>query len=176
LKVSSWSDPAKEAEKLTPEIAKIVKAQDVDRVIVVKGPGPFTALRVGIVTANAIAMNTKAKMIAISTFDLFKAMASSEPFDFIVLNGGGRTLIVSDGNEHKQILAENFVQEHQGKSKKIIADVNPVQKEILGSHFEYVSLPLNFAQVCAKISSAPDTVIVDQLPLLPYYIKEPSIT
>ena len=43
---------------------------DVDLVTVVKGPGSFTGLRVGIATAKAIAWAAGARLIAVSGFDL----------------------------------------------------------------------------------------------------------
>ena len=53
-----------QAEKLLVEIDKLIKANEANEaneanklkaIIVVNGPGPFTALRVGVVTANTLA-------------------------------------------------------------------------------------------------------------------------
>ncbi len=53
-----------QAEKLLPEIDKLFKKQaykpsNLQAIFVVNGPGPFTALRIGVVTANTLAWALK---------------------------------------------------------------------------------------------------------------------
>lgn len=60
LAENSWKSEQNEAETLLPNIKKLlIKAQldwkDIDKIAVIKGPGPFTALRVSIAVANSIA-------------------------------------------------------------------------------------------------------------------------
>lgn len=59
-----------QAEKLLTEINKLLKKQackltDLQAILVINGPGPFTALRIGIVTANTLAWALKIPMVGI---------------------------------------------------------------------------------------------------------------
>jgi tRNA threonylcarbamoyladenosine biosynthesis protein TsaB len=52
---------------------------DVDLVAVVRGPGSFTGLRVGIATAKAIAWAAGARLVAVSGFDLIARRSAAIP-------------------------------------------------------------------------------------------------
>lgn len=58
----------KQAEKLLPEIDKLVKSskKKLKAIAAVSGPGSFTALRIGVVTANALAYSFKIPAVGIS--------------------------------------------------------------------------------------------------------------
>lgn len=66
-----WESENDEAEKLMPAIADMAgeNLQKIDEVIVVKGPGSFTGLRVGVTVANMIAYLNKAKLYSVNTFE-----------------------------------------------------------------------------------------------------------
>ena len=58
----------KQAEKLLVEIDKLLKANKLTKlkaIIVVNGPGPFTALRIGVVTANTMSWALKIPIVSI---------------------------------------------------------------------------------------------------------------
>jgi len=60
LAEDSWKSEQNEAETLLPNIKKLLSNsgldwKDLDKIAVIKGPGPFTALRVSIAVANTIA-------------------------------------------------------------------------------------------------------------------------
>lgn len=60
LAEDSWKSEQNEAETLLPNIKKLLKKtqinwDNIDKIAVIKGPGPFTALRVSIAVANSIA-------------------------------------------------------------------------------------------------------------------------
>lgn len=46
--------------------------QELDRVLVTKGPGSFTGVRIGLATAQAICICTGAKLDTVSTFDVWE--------------------------------------------------------------------------------------------------------
>lgn len=59
LAKSNLQAKSKQAEKLLPQIEKIIttakkKLSDIKGIAVVSGPGSFTALRIGVVTANTL--------------------------------------------------------------------------------------------------------------------------
>ncbi|MBT3704373.1 tRNA (adenosine(37)-N6)-threonylcarbamoyltransferase complex dimerization subunit type 1 TsaB [Candidatus Peregrinibacteria bacterium] len=73
LAEKSWRSECNEAETLLPEILKLLKKskinfKDLKKVIVVKGPGSFTGLRVGITIANMIANLLKIPVEGVDTF------------------------------------------------------------------------------------------------------------
>lgn len=60
----------KQAEKLLPAIDKVIQVlgfrfQDLQAVAVISGPGPFTALRVGVTTANTLGWSLKIPVVAV---------------------------------------------------------------------------------------------------------------
>ena len=79
-KEQSWLSQNDEAEKLMPTISKMIKSyDDLDAVAVVKGPGSFTGLRIGITVANTIAYLQKIPVYEIDTFQfLFTAQEAKE--------------------------------------------------------------------------------------------------
>lgn len=60
LAEDSWKSEQNEAETLLPNIKKLLKKAKIDwsqlnKIAVIKGPGPFTALRISIAVANTLA-------------------------------------------------------------------------------------------------------------------------
>ena len=69
----SWQSQNDEAEKLMPNIDDLLKNnktkyEDIKKVLVVKGPGSFTGLRVGVTVANTIAHLVNCELYGIDTF------------------------------------------------------------------------------------------------------------
>jgi len=169
----SWDDTAKEAENLMPSIIGMLhennlNLKDISNVLVVKGPGPFTALRVGVVLANTIAANVKGvSLSAISTFELLEKMGGDAEFDAVVLNAGGKSVFVYRNGEVE-------IKTEFDSKLKCIGDLTARQFEEYGVMLELVEKELSFEEVCAKLDL--DKYGVEELPLLPYYVKDPSIT
>ena len=69
----------KQSEKLLLNIDKILKdIKDIKSVIVVKGPGSFTALRIGVVTANTLAWALRIPIIGVKLEEKTKIEAAIE--------------------------------------------------------------------------------------------------
>jgi tRNA A37 threonylcarbamoyladenosine modification protein TsaB len=82
----SWKSKYNESEKLLPEIQKIIKNREkIDKILVIQGPGPFTALRVSIAVVNAMAYALNVPVIPLPVKDYWKARFKGE----IVLSSGG---------------------------------------------------------------------------------------
>lgn len=64
------------AEKLLPAIDELVGKKKLEAIAVVSGPGSFTALRIGVVTANALSYSLKIPVVsvAVSEFNDTKKM------------------------------------------------------------------------------------------------------
>ena len=77
LAEDSWKSEQNEAETLLPNIKKLLnKAKsdwsDLGKIAVIKGPGPFTALRVSIAVANAIAYGLNLPIWGVPVQDYWK--------------------------------------------------------------------------------------------------------
>lgn len=78
LAQNSWKSEQNEAETLLPNIKNLLKSanltwNDIDRIAVVKGPGPFTALRVSVAVANSIAYALNKPIWGIPVQDYWKS-------------------------------------------------------------------------------------------------------
>jgi tRNA threonylcarbamoyl adenosine modification protein YeaZ len=78
LAEDSWKSEQNEAETLLPNIKKLLSNsnliwQDLDKIAVIKGPGPFTALRVSVAVANSIAYALKIPVWGIPVQDYWKS-------------------------------------------------------------------------------------------------------
>jgi tRNA threonylcarbamoyl adenosine modification protein YeaZ len=72
-----WSGQGRHSEKLLSEIENItathhVSSNDVAQILVHTGPGSFTGIRVGVVTANAIGYALSIPVTGVTQFDLFE--------------------------------------------------------------------------------------------------------
>lgn len=173
IKEKNWTEQRRESELLLPAIVEMCEGVKVDDVLVVKGPGPFTGLRTGIVTANAMAQNMQqVSLHAISTFELLERMSENLEYDNIIVNAGGQLVFFYDAGEISSMQIQDL------KNLKVIADLTEKQYKLVDESVEIKNNLLSFAEVCAKMSSSKDykKCIVQDLPLLPYYAKEPSIT
>jgi tRNA threonylcarbamoyl adenosine modification protein YeaZ len=174
---ASWSEMHREAEILMPSLKRMlqnakVQMSDLEGVFVVCGPGSFSAIRIGVVTANTLALNLDIKLFSINTFELMSYMY--EGYDYIALNGGGTTLLVQDGKDISSIKVEDF-----NRNEGVVAtDLTEKQLDILDHKFVLLEKSLNFDQVCVRMSSEDGFAKfrVNDLPLLPHYIKKPSIS
>ena len=84
-----WESNSNESELLLPRIKDLIfdakiTFKDLDKVLVVQGPGPFTALRVAIAIANAIAYAEGVPVIAVSIFKYFSEKSDK---DFAIYAG-----------------------------------------------------------------------------------------
>jgi len=69
-KTRKFAAKYKQSEKLLPEIDKLLKSvkkspKDIHAIVVVKGPGPFTAVRVGVATANALGYSLRIPVVGV---------------------------------------------------------------------------------------------------------------
>jgi len=95
-----WLDDRSDVENLTPRLEKMLAEleltkEEITDIIIVRGPGSFTSLRVGIAFANALAeglsagRKTPVKLYSLTTFDLLALKAATADPLLIVLPAGG---------------------------------------------------------------------------------------
>lgn len=175
LDESSWQSKNDEAENLMPGIAKLLKKNkktfdDIKNLIVIKGPGSFTGLRIGVATANLIAYLNKAHLYCLTAFDYYWKMLGEKPKDMALLLYAGSGGIYVNGelvnlHELKKYLADKKVKEFFGNISK------DQKKEV--AHLKFKTLRKSFGKVLEKfeLKDLEKTQIVE-----PLYIKGPGIT
>ena len=92
----SWASNFNEAEKLQPQLDKIMKILAkkkavLEGIFVVAGPGSFTGLRIGVTTANILGAAAGAPLYACDTFSFLRARVPEKLRDAtaILLRAGG---------------------------------------------------------------------------------------
>ncbi len=91
---STTVDPLRQGELLAPGIGQVlseagVTAADLTRIVVGVGPGPFTGLRVGVVTAKTMAATLGIPVAGVCTLDVIAA-AVQAPSPFTVATDARR--------------------------------------------------------------------------------------
>jgi tRNA threonylcarbamoyl adenosine modification protein YeaZ len=94
LFAKSWESNRDEAEKILPAVLsglKVLKNEKPDRIFVVRGPGAFTGLRIGVTIANTLASVLGVKVSSIDTFDFLRARIPDEKRKktALILKAGG---------------------------------------------------------------------------------------
>lgn len=88
------ADPRGHVEQLTPLVQRVVanagvRLGDLDRIVVGLGPGPYTGLRVGIVTARILSAVTGAELRGVCSLDVI-AVAHEADESFVVATDARR--------------------------------------------------------------------------------------
>lgn len=191
LREESWESKNNEAEKLMPAIKSILGKsnlafKDLGKVIVIRGPGSFTGLRVGITVANLISYLQKIPIYSIDMYDFLRIAHGNGKIGKIsndtalVLFAGKSEISIqfnetNNGLSHKPIIskiseAPKLLKER--KIKKIFGELFPEQKEVLKS-FKFIPQKLTFGETALKIpaKNLKKSKIVE-----PVYIKSPDIS
>jgi tRNA threonylcarbamoyladenosine biosynthesis protein TsaB len=109
LGVRSLDEARRHARDLAPAVGELLAARgwqprDLDSVVVSRGPGSYTGLRVGIMSAKALAYATGCALLAVDTF---AAVAVQAPADVLTLH------VLADAQQNK-IYVQGFRREAMG--------------------------------------------------------------
>lgn len=93
----TWKGKRDETAKLLPTISRLLKQtrltwKKLTRVLVVSGPGPFSALRIGVATANALAFALKLPLYEMSSEVFWRqrvAGGNASQNSILMLHAGG---------------------------------------------------------------------------------------
>jgi len=139
LFAKSWTANFDEMEKIMPVVEAALKKvkRQVNEVIVVNGPGPFTSLRIGVALANTLAYALKAKVFALSTWEYFHQIvpAKFQKNTATVLRAGGEFVAIKLPSKKTSTRlhideVEKFLQKNKSV-KYMVGDAPPAQKHAL---------------------------------------------
>ncbi len=135
-----------------------LRAHDLDRVVVDRGPGLFTGLRVGVATANALAQAVGCELVAVSSLELLARGAHAR---------GARGTLVSCVDARR---GEVFVQTYRlgDDDVRAIGEPEVVHPRSLAIEWATNGAPVTFtgdgvARYLADLGAVPQGVIVDQV-------------
>ena len=187
LAEKSWESANNEAEKLMPEISELLKEagsspatagshkqqsaassgtpghipefRDIEKIIVVKGPGSFTGLRVGITVANTIAYLNGCEISSLNTFEYLHLNAklleresanSAEEIPVLLFAGKGGVYLSETSDSEPRIIDLPDLPEAIKDFSKISGDISEEQKEVLNSMEkppQFIELKKTFGEV-----------------------------
>ncbi len=176
LKEKSWKSEKNEAEKILPEIEKLLgkgkNFTNITEIYVIKGPGSFTGLRIGISIANTIAWLNKANLFGIITFEYWESFASKP---LLVFAGAGAVYFKENSDEKPEIIKIEELNEFLNKKniKEVFGDISEEQKLSLKS-IKFNECEKTFGELMLEIIKKSDKKPVKLVE--PLYIKQPGIT
>ena len=198
LDEKSWRSENNEAEKLMPAIAKFFKKkkiEEISRVIVVKGPGSFTGLRVGVTVANTIAYLDKCELFGIDTCEYLWAAVDDKSLKekglALIIFAGSKGVYISrpeaknsqGGGSAKDADLVNlpdlkkYLEDH--KIAKLFGDVSKEQRKILEEFdsTEFIETKISFGEIIQKIiAGIHEGKFLPAQIVEPIYVKKPAIT
>lgn len=189
LAEKSWPSKSNEAEKLMPEIFsmlvryknhginKTVVFSDIKEIYVIKGPGSFTGLRVGVTVANTIAYLNGCQLFAISTFEYWRSLS---PLPILIYAGSGGVYLHENSTIQLINLKDLNKILHAKKIKEVFGDITAEQKAVL-KNIKFTTFGKSFGSIMEKIildataKSSAQKIKPVQI-VEPLYVKNPAIS
>jgi tRNA threonylcarbamoyl adenosine modification protein YeaZ len=165
----SWGSFSNEAEKLMPEIAKAFKKAKIDfkeikKIIVLKGPGTFTGLRVGVAAANTISYLLNVPIYSLTTFDYLYEKYKKYP---IVLYAGRKEIYIKKSAKEELIICK--AEDTEKFLKTAYGEILPEQKKFF-KKIKLTKSKKTFGQVIANLNPK---ILKKEKIVEPLYIKKP---
>lgn len=128
------------AEAITPMVAEILaevghSGTELDRIGVTVGPGSFTGVRVGIATARALALGTRASVYGITTLQAIAIKCAQAPH---TVGAGEMIAVISDARR-----GEVYIQTFDSAAKQM-SDAAVMPPEAVPDWLEAAPLPCRF--------------------------------
>lgn len=189
-----WKGARDESEKLLLAIDKVLKRAkksftELESIVVVKGPGPFSAVRIGVTVANVLGFSLQIPVMGFSTLDLWRARLPKGKHDgaVLILFAGGHfvalqkdsaspTVLVPIEEVRAQITAWKI---QPNKHLEFFGDLT----ENSAALFHKEALPtwkflaetelVSIGGACAGLAKSAFT---KETPITPLYFKPPHIT
>lgn len=158
-----------------------IQLSDLKGVVVIKGPGSFTGLRVGIAVANQFAHQLKIPIIGLKTEEWYQYQASEEDFVYIQTMNRDQVYMVGFGKYKRDFLQEiisisDCHYELLSQKAKWLGQVKDEHRKILSDITEITNLrPVD--KTWLKVIQNTEVISQKAYDLIePFYGKEPTIT
>jgi len=170
-----WKSENNESEMLMPEIQKLLeenglKFEDIEKVVVITGPGPFTPLRVSIALVNALAYGLNKPVIGISAIEYWKLLFKGE---FVINAGGNRVYYNGEIIDFDDLLKLDF------KIKEISGEIKEEQVQKLNeSGFKWINQEAltSFGNIILDLAKKGFEGYDEKEIVAPLYFSAPQIT
>lgn len=189
-----WTGNKDESEKLIFAIERTlkkagVKFADVDEIFVTKGPGPFSALRIGVTVANILGLTLKIPCYAVSTVDYWRARLSKKFTNAVLLLFAGGMYCAHQKNARAKAdvalledILRSYTDQKSDGAKTPLAFFGDLT-ENGAKLFRKLKKPgwkwiaeKSLATFGTVIKNYGTTVAVREFPITPSYFKPPNIT
>ncbi|MBI5422277.1 tRNA (adenosine(37)-N6)-threonylcarbamoyltransferase complex dimerization subunit type 1 TsaB, partial [Candidatus Peregrinibacteria bacterium] len=158
-----------------------IKPSDLDGVVVMKGPGSFTSVRVGVAVANPFAHQLNIPIAGLTT-DEFYAHKTEDP-DFLYLQTMNREEVYTVGFGKYQSKIKTpilpLADLPEGKGIPWLGQLSPEHQAALPEGYKAITNPKNtqdtWASVCDSVFKSKKAQKAYEL-VEPYYAKEAKIT
>jgi|GEM_PF-1308518 len=156
-----------------------------DKVLVVSGPGAFTSIRIGVVTANTIGYASNAQMYGIDLMTLFQQESVMEGVKFPIYVSAGKSEIyeIRDHGDYALENPEEFIQNIDSEFYGDVSEHHAKMLEESGKQALWKDRALSFGEAVLKLSQsgALDQYKVQENEqgvshVLPTYLKPPNIS
>jgi tRNA threonylcarbamoyl adenosine modification protein YeaZ len=112
-----WVNAKEDVEKLIPTVQEMLDEagatkKDLTELVIVRGPGSFTSVRVGIAFMNALAEGLHARLFTLDTFELLTRKAATTDPVLVVLHAGGLDVGI-------QIFSENRLNKPKNRDDSV---------------------------------------------------------
>ncbi len=191
-----WVGERNAVETLLPHLVELLEEtglskKELQKIVVVQGPGSFSSVRSGVAFANALAEGFKVSLYELNTFQLIERKAATKEPLFVILPAGGLDAGIYQADpaqwgtgQIKMGRLSDLLAEHPHKpSQRIAYELNEtLSAELHSIMFEKKWRPLE-AHELQTFGESFLTIGLDGLSLLKenswveaFYLKGPKIT
>lgn len=176
VRLRKWDQSRNESSKLQPSIIELLNevdwsTDDVERIFLITGPGSFTAIRVGVIVAKAIAEKLGIDIGIMNTFEYLEHSLSELDDCPILLNAGGNSVYRFGKGIDMEIVDLDDHMDFFDKSIKFLSPKQLKKYELSNDKIE--NLEKRWPKICGEFRIIKGGDIAD---LEPNYVKSPNIT
>jgi tRNA threonylcarbamoyl adenosine modification protein YeaZ len=181
LAEKKWRSNKDESEKLLPAITALLKKskykfKDVKKIIVVNGPGPFSAVRIGVTVANILASSRRIPVFTVDTNTLWTNRTNNKKA-ILMIHAGGHFVSITIPNKKSKIAPiEDVLKDLPVTPLSFFGDITENEMRVFDE-----SKPKSWNMIPEKkLKSFGETLLTAKLKkvdtAIPIYFRPPNIT
>lgn len=189
LKEGRWMDDKKDVESMVPRLSSMLEEtgthkKEIQKIVVVKGPGSFTSVRTGVAFANALAEGLSAELYELTTFQMLaRKSATTDPLLVLLPAGGLDVGVYHAGETTVGPLASVLAKHPHDHSYKVLQELSETLRDELHSIALEKEWQVLEAHELQTLGESFETLGFEACTLLqagacvePLYLKGPKIT